>query len=176
MTGDDVLRSTERLAEIAALDLLSPEVDAILQELVARASERLGLPTALVSIVLDEAQYFLAHHGLGGWQAEARGTPVEWSFCAHAVRSGRPFVVEDATTHPLTRDNPQVTLEDLRCYAGVPLVSARGQVLGTLCVAGTEAHTFSDDDLAALRALAAEAVSRLEARRKPAAGHQTVSS
>jgi GAF domain-containing protein len=119
----------------------------------------------MVTVVLDQAQFFAAHHGLDGWMAEARGTPVEWSFCALAVASGEPFVVEDATTHPLTRDNPLVANEGIRCYAGIPLVSSRGYALGTLCVIGKESRSFSDADLDVLRELAEKAVWRIEERR-----------
>jgi GAF domain-containing protein len=155
-----------RLEEIAELDLLGPGVDDILQATAEEAAERLNLPMSLVSVVTDEAQFFAAHHGLTGWMREARGTPAEWSFCANAVRSGEPFVVEDAATHPLVRENPLVTEDGIRCYAGIPLMTARGHTLGTLCVIGTEARTFSADELDTLRALAARAVERIEARRK----------
>ena len=154
-----------RLREIVDLDLLSPEVDDILQSTVVEAARRLDLPQAMVSVVLDQAQFFAAHHGLDGWMAESRGTPVEWSFCALAVASGEPFVVEDAATHPQTRDNPLVIHEGIRCYAGIPLISSRGHALGTLCVIGKEARTFSDAELEALHALAARAVRRIEERR-----------
>ena len=154
-----------RLREIVELDLLSPGVDDILQATVAAAAGRLGLPKAMVTVVLDQAQFFAAHHGLDGWQLETRGTPVEWSFCALAVASGEPFVVEDATTHPLTRDNPLVHHEGIRCYAGIPLVSSRGHALGTLCVIGKEPRTFGDAELETLRTLSEQAVRRIEERR-----------
>jgi len=154
-----------RLREIVEFDLLSPEVDDILQATVVEAARRLALPQAMVTVVLDQAQLFAAHHGIDGWLAEARGTPVEWSFCAQAVASGEPFVVEDATTHPLTRDNPLVAHEGIRCYAGIPLVSVRGHPLGTLCVIGKEARTFGDADLDILHALSDQAVRRIEERR-----------
>lgn len=162
-----VREDAARLREIVELDLLAPGVDAILQATVEEAAARLGLPQAMVSVVLDQAQFFAAHHGLSGWMREARGTPVEWSFCAHAVANNAPFVVEDATTHPLMRDSPLVTQEGIRCYAGIPLVSSRDFPLGTLCVVGTEARTFSEDDLDVLRELARQAVDRIEARRQP---------
>jgi len=155
-----------RLREIAELGLLSPEADAILQATVDEAAERLGLPKAMVTVVLDQAQYFAAHHGVDGWQAETRGTPVEWSFCAHAVAAREPLVIEDATTHPLTRDNPLVTQEDIRCYAGIPLISSRGHALGTLCAIGTEPREFHREELDALRELAGRAVRRIEERRR----------
>jgi len=162
--GRDVLRDTARLEEIAALGLTAPEVDSILQQTVDEAATRLDLPIGLVSIVLDEAQYFLAHRGLSGWLAEARGTPVEWSFCANAVQTGEPFVVEDATTHPLVKDIPLVHLDGVCCYAGIPLVTSRGHTLGTLCVIGTRTRTFTAEDLDTLRELAHRAVEHIEAR------------
>jgi GAF domain-containing protein len=162
----DVLRDPARLAEIGALGLTAPEVDAVLQQTVDEAAAALNLPTALVSVVMGEAQYFAAEHGLTGWMAEAHGTPVEWSFCANAVQSGEPFVVEDASTHPLTRENPLVTFENVRCYAGIPLVTRTGHTLGTLCVIGNDPRSFTEAELDLLRGLARKAMDRIEARRK----------
>ena len=162
----DVLRDPARLAEIAALGLTAPEVDAVLQQTVEEAAAALSLPTALVSVVMGEAQYFAAQHGLTGWMAEAHGTPVEWSFCANAVQSGEPFVVENAATNPVTWDNPLVRYENLACYAGIPLITSNGHALGTLCVIGTEPRSFSEAELDVLRGLAKRAMARIEERRK----------
>jgi GAF domain-containing protein len=162
----DPVHDPARLAEIAALGLTTDAVDDVLQRTVDEAAARLDLPTAVVSVVMDEAQWFAAHTGLAPWVAEARGTPVEWSFCANAVRSGDAFVVEDATTHPLVKDNPLVQLDGIRCYAGIPLVTSRGFTLGTLCVIGTEPRSFSETEMETLRELARTAMERIEARRQ----------
>ncbi len=162
------LRDEDRLREVVELGLLTPETDDILNAVAAKAAARLGLPISLVSIVLDESQFFAASHGLNGWLAETRGTPVEMSFCSNAVLSGQPFVVEDALTHPVTMENPLVTEDGIRCYAGIPLVSSRGFRLGTLCVLGKEPREFEESDLAVLRELAAEAVDQIESRRTKA--------
>lgn len=162
----DPLYDLDRLQEISDLELLSPEVDPILQDLAARAAERVGLPVSLISVVLDEALFVAGSHGIEGlWLGETRGHPVEWSFCATSVRTREPFVVENASTHPQHAGNPLVTVDGVRCYAGVPLISSRGFVLGNLCVVGLEERTFSEADVAALRDLAAETVARIEARR-----------
>ena len=76
-----------------------------------------------------------------------------------------PFVVEDATTHPLVKDIPLVHLDGVRCYAGIPLVTSRGHTVGTLCVIGHEARTFGEDEIQMLRGLARRAMERIEARR-----------
>lgn len=165
-TVHDPVHDPERLAEIAALRLTAAEVDGVLQRTVEEAAAALRLPTALVCIVMDEAQWFAAHTGLSPWMAEARGTPVEWSFCANAVRSGEPFVVEDAATHPLVKDIPLVHLDGVRCYAGIPLVTSTGRTLGTLCVVGTEPRRFGEAEIETLRGLAKRAIDRIEERRR----------
>jgi GAF domain-containing protein len=164
----DPVLDTNRLREIAELDLFAPEVADLLNDLAEHASSRLGLPLGMVNIVLDEAQFIAANAGIGGWIGEAQGTPVEWAFCRFAVRDQDVFVVEDAHEHLLVKDNPLVTEDGLRCYAGIPLVTSRGFSIGSFCVAGTEARSFSEDEMDFLRGLAAEAMKRIEARRLPA--------
>ncbi|HEX8452909.1 MAG TPA: GAF domain-containing protein [Longimicrobium sp.] len=166
MNAHDPLYDAARLQEIADLDLLSPDIDPILAEVAAKAAAQLGLPVSLISVVLDEALHVAGSHGIDGlWLAETRGHPVEWSFCATSVRTRDAFVVESATTHPYHATNPLVTQDGVRCYAGVPLISSRGHVLGNLCVVGLEERTFSPADVEVLRDLAREAVARIEGRR-----------
>ena len=168
MTRPDPLHDAERLQEIAELGLLSSDVDPILQDVAARAAARLGLPVSLISVVLDEALHVAGSHGIDGlWLGEVGGHPVEWSFCKTSVHTRDAFVVENAPAHPEHATNPLVVQDGVRCYAGVPLISSRGFVLGNLCVVGLEARTFSADEMAALRALATEAVRRIEERRIP---------
>jgi GAF domain-containing protein len=161
----DALRDRARLQEIADLELTSRGVDRILRATAREAAERLGMPIALVTVVLDDAQHFAAMHGVEGWMARTRGTPVEWSFCRYAVAWREAFVVEDAAVHPLVQDSPLVQQEGVRSYAGHPLITSAGHALGTLCVLGTDPRTFSEADLATLRDFAEQAVRRIEARR-----------
>jgi GAF domain-containing protein len=168
MTG--ILQAQARLQEIRELGLLSSDVDSSLKALCAEAAQEFGLPIGLVSIVLDEAQHFAASHGLGGWLEQSNGTPIEWSFCRYAVASREPFVVEDARVHGLVHENPLVTQDGVRCYAGIPLISSRGFALGSMCVIGTEERSFSEQDLAQLRGFADRVLAHIESRRAPASG------
>jgi len=165
----DPIYDVARLAEIAELGLLTGDADLILADVARRAATKLQLPVSLVSVVLDEALHVAASHGIHGmWLEEVGGHPIEWSFCATSVRTREAFVVENAPAHPVHHKNPLVTQDGVRCYAGVPLISSRGFVLGNLCVVGMEQREFSRAEMDTLHALAAEAVARIEARR-PAA-------
>ncbi len=158
-----------RLQEISRLGLAELTQDDALQAIVQDATRELGLPIGLVSIVLDESQHFIARTGLDGWLASANGTPVEWAFCVNAVRTKRPFVVEDATRDAAVSDNPLVEHDGVRCYAGAPLLTSAGHALGTMCVIGSEPRAFSDQDIERLQVFAARVVDHLEARRTPSA-------
>jgi GAF domain-containing protein len=166
LAGAQTLDDTARLREIAELRLNESDIDDIFSEITAEAAAHFGLPVALVSIVLDQAQYFLGSHGLDGWMATTRGTPAEWSFCQHVVRNRAPFVVNDAQNHPLMQDSPLVRMEGVRCYAGVPLVTSGGQVIGSFCVQGPDARSFTEDDLAQLHRYAEQVMRRIEQRRQ----------
>jgi GAF domain-containing protein len=165
-TDHRALDDRARLQEIADLRLNGSDIDKILSEIAAEAAAHFGLPVALVSIVLDRGQYFRGSHGLDGWMATTGGTPVEWSFCQHVVRDCQPFVVEDAQHHPLMQDSPLVRIEGIRCYAGVPLVTFRGHVIGSFCVQGPEARSFTKYDLAQLQRYAKRVITRIEQRRQ----------
>lgn len=78
-----------------------------------------------------------------------------------AVRAPAPDPVHDEAR---LRDNPLVGIEGIRCYAGIPLISARGFALGSLCVIGTEARSFAEEEVDELRAMAREVVRRAGSR------------
>lgn len=155
------LGDPRRLRVLAGIDLDNPELQQRLNAVAESTARRLGLPISLVSVVLDTAQFLAGAHGVEGWIATARGTPVEWSFCAHAVASGRPYIVPDATIDTRQSANPLVTVDGVRSYAGIPLI-LDGEVLGAHCVIGTEAHDFSDEDLGELARGAAEITELLQ--------------
>jgi GAF domain-containing protein len=124
------------------------------------------MPVSLVSLVFSGAQVVAGSSGLTGWVAETGGTPIEWSFCAHAVASGQPYVVPDAARDDVQGTNPAVTVDGVASYAGFPLVSASGHVLGAHCVVGVEPHEFTPKEVAVLERAAAEVVAALDRARR----------
>jgi GAF domain-containing protein len=160
---DDPLRDPKRLREIARLDLFSEDVQNILDEQAEKAADVLDLPLGFVSLVLDEAQYLAGKHGaFPDWMEEANGSPVEWSYCQYTVKDEEDVVIEDSTIDERTKDSPFTKEEGLRCYAGIPLETSRGHVIGSFCAAGDEERSFSEEELTAMRELADETMQIIE--------------
>ncbi len=159
----DPIRDPERLQEIARLDLFSEDIQDILDEQAEKASDVLDLPLGFVSLVLDEAQYLAGKHGaFPDWMEEANGSPVEWSYCQYTVKDEGDVVIEDATTDERTKESPFTKEEGLRCYAGIPLETSRGHVIGSFCAAGDEERSFDEEELEAMRELADETIEIIE--------------
>ena len=165
----EVLCDIERLREIAQIDLHNPELHERLEAITERSMARLGQPIGLVTMVLDSAQFVLGASGLEGWIIASGGTPIEWSFCARAVASREPYVVTDALVDEIQRTNPLVNFDGIRSYAGVPLKSTSGAVLGAHCVIGDRAHEYSAGEVAELESAAREIVAIIDEYRRPRA-------
>lgn len=150
------LSDYERLSRIAEIDLLNPELVARLDEVSRRTMTRLGREASYVSIVLDNAQIILSSAGLSGWICHAGGTPVEWSFCGQTVALARTYMVADAAEDDVHKDSPLVTMDGTRSYAGVPLTTPDGYVLGAHCVIDSNPHFFTDAELAELQSASEE--------------------
>lgn len=149
-----------RVEALRRLELLDAAADPVVDGLVACAARLTGCPIALVSLVDAERQYFLARHGL-----EARQTPREVSFCAHALHGASLFEVPDARRDPRFAGNPLVIGEPhIVFYAGLPL-RVQGHALGTLCVIDRAPRTLDASQRRALEALAGAAEHALAGRR-----------
>ena len=150
-----------RLTALRSYDLLDTEPEAWFDGLTKLASALLNVPIVLVSLVDRDRQWFKSRHGLA-----APETSREVSFCAHVVAEGTPLVVPASARDPRLCDNPLVDNEPfVRFYAGVPLRTSDGHVLGTLCAIDHEPRDFSAEQLGLLELLAGQVMERFELRR-----------
>jgi hypothetical protein len=147
----------------------TPGEDA-LNRLARLAARLLDAPTALVSLVDADRQFFMSAVGLPEPWALARQTPLSHSFCRHAVDTGAPFVVSDAREHPLVRENPAIQDIGVVAYAGIPLVTQGGHALGTLCVIDSRPREWSPAQLETLRELAGAVMATVDLRTAAASG------
>lgn len=135
------------LQDLAILDSdPSPEFDRV----TLLAKRHFGTQFAVISLVDTERQWFKSACGL-----DAKETPREVAFCAHAIMKRETFTVLDATRDPRFRENPLVVgPPHIRFYAGTPIV-IKGAAIGTLCVIDDKPRpSFGPDDEECLSAFA----------------------
>src|SRR4051812_34734442 len=166
--GGKVLDGASRLGALRATGALDSPPEENFDRLTRLAARLLRCPVALVSLVDADRQFFKSCVGLPEPWRSRRQTPLSHSFCQHAVTSGRPFIIEDARQHPLVRDNLAVSELGVVAYAGIPLRSASGEVLGSFCAIDTKARQWTAEEVETLHALAGAVEAELELRRAAA--------
>ena len=150
-----------RLAALEGFHVLDTPPERSLDDLARVAAQICGTPTALVSLVDRNRQWFKARVGM-----EIQETPRDLAFCAHAILQRDILVVPDATLDSRFSDNALVTgPPGLRFYAGMPLVTRSGHALGTLCVLDLRPRELTPEQGNALAALARQVMDQFELRR-----------
>ena len=145
-TGEN---ETSRQQALDALALVYTPAEASLDRITALAREMFEVPSALVSLVTEDIQWFKSTQG-----TRLSETSREVSFCAHAILNDETFVVADASSDPRFADNPLVTEDpSIRFYAGEP-IQHEGHTLGTLCILDDRPRQFSRAQQESLRSLA----------------------
>jgi PAS domain S-box-containing protein len=158
------LDAPARLAALRATGLLDTHPTGAFDHLTRLATRLLGVPASVVTLVEVERQVFVGGTGLSEPVATTRETPIRYSLCQHIVRYAQPLVVDNANRHDLVRDNPSIREHGVVAYAGVPLVTSDGHVLGGFCAFDTAPRGWSESDLGILRDLAAAAMTEAELR------------
>lgn len=160
----------ERLAALHAYDILDTAREPAFDDITALVARICEAPIAMVNLIDADRQWFKSEVGLG-----VRETPLETSFCRHALLEQDRLVVPDATRDARFECNPLVTAAGgLRFYAGVLLKDEAGLPLGTLCVLDTQARPggLTDIQAEALEVLARQVMNLLNLRRALAAGRR----
>ncbi len=162
----DPLRAPARLAALAESGLMDSPSQESLDRCARIAKAALGAPVVLVSLVDDHRQFFSSAIGLPEPWASCRETPLSHSFCQHVVRDGAPLIVADARFEPRVSQNLAVRDISVLAYAGIPILSTEGHVIGSFCAIDTAPRLWSDREIAILADLASVVSDAVELRRR----------
>lgn len=134
-----------------------------LQNLVELAARLCGVPFGVVNVLTSDQQRQIAAAGI-----EPDVCSREDSMCAKVFLSGKTTVVPDASQDARFASNPFVTgdIANVRFYASVPLETASGFVLGSLCVFSDTPAAPSAEQIGMLETLARQVVELLELQRR----------
>ena len=153
----------ERLASLHAYGVLDTAPEKAFDEIVDLAARLCDAPTALVSLIDSDRQWFKARVGFEGAEP-----PKDLSFCSLAVQQDADLIIQDASADIRFADNPLVHGEaHIRFYAGIILRDPEGLPLGTLCVVDNKPRPegLTELQLRALHVLAGQVMTQLELRR-----------
>ncbi|WP_199610125.1 sensor histidine kinase [Flocculibacter collagenilyticus] len=152
----------DRILTLQNYAVLDSDEETLFDDITFVAAEICEVPIALISLIDSDRQWFKSRFGL-----DAKETPRNIAFCAHAILSDEIIEIPDAKLDPRFEDNPLVTgAPYIRFYAGAPLIAPNGEKIGTLCVIDREPKRLDDKQKNLLKVLARDVVAQLEIRNK----------
>lgn len=137
-------RRLQALAETCLVD--SPPEDSF-DRYTRLCSSLLEVPISLAVLVEADRVFFKSRHLTVPLPSLGTSGPVTQSFCQHVVLEQQAFVVEDCRTDERTKDNLGVIHHHIRAYAGLPIRTPSGEVLGSFCALDFQPRTWTERDL-----------------------------
>jgi hypothetical protein len=128
-----------RLDKVRTLHLADPSKQ--FQEMCEYAAAELGCQIAAISFIGDKSGFMMAKVGM-----EKRELPRNVLMDAHAIMSDKPTVVLDATEDLRFANNPLVADGRVRFFAGFPMITSDGHVVGSFSVADPFARELLPGD------------------------------
>lgn len=144
---DTIIKDPARLESLQKTNLLDSEPEECYDALTALAAKLLDAPTALLSLVDKDRQFFKSQFGLGEPWSSERQTPLTHSFCQWVVSEKKSLIVDDARDHPVLRNNGAVHDLGVVAYAGMPLAIDPDHYVGSFCTIDSSPHQWTPTDL-----------------------------
>ena len=161
MKAELPINEAARLEALLNYQILDTLPEDAYDDITLLASEICGTPMAAVSLIDSTRQWFKSKVGLA-----IPETARDNAFCAHAILEPDITIVSDTEADERFADNPLVTGEPwIRFYAGAPLLTQKGEALGTLCVIDQVQRTLTEKQINSLRALSRQVMAQMELRR-----------
>ena len=124
------------------------------------AAHLLGVPLSIITPLEGRAFCARAIDEEDVWAAR-RGAELAQTLCHIPAASGRPLLMEDARVHPAVRARPELWMGEA-AYAGVPIRTPDGRVLGTFCAIDARPRHWTEGEVRLLAQLADVAALLLE--------------
>ena len=156
----------QRIAAVEATGLLDSKPDEPFDQLARLAAAVLGVPWVFLTLVDEHRSFWVSAAGVDpDPDSELYGeNQVGDSFCQYVIGADSAVIIEDARLDPRSVDNPSISAMGVVAWAGFPLRSTDGYVVGTFCAVDRVARIWSGEDVTLLHALAAAATSHLQLR------------
>ncbi|WP_436536448.1 PP2C family protein-serine/threonine phosphatase [Actinoplanes sp. HUAS TT8] len=153
-----------RLAAVRRTGLLDTAPEEAFDRLTRLAATLLGAPYAFVTVVDETRSYWKSCVGVDSDDPADRQNTVHESFCRYVIGADAEVIVPDARADPMTADNPSIASMGVAAWAGFPVRSPDGYVLGTFCAVDTVVRQWTPHDIEILQTLAQAAAGEIALR------------
>lgn len=157
------LNEKARLKALYQYDLLDSISEKEYDFITNMATQICNTQASLITLLDEKRQYIKSSYGF-----EIKETPRELSFCNYTILNpNKVNEVPDLRLDDRYNSNPLVTGDPHAVfYAGAPLVTPEGFVLGSICVLDPESKVLTTEQQEALKALALQTITTMELRKK----------
>lgn len=153
---------SQRLLELYRMNILGQAPDAVLDAFCEKVAKQFNVDICAVSLVLEDRLWFKSSIGCPAELAQVRETPRDISFCTHVVETQQPLIVREVSKDPRFANNPLAPKYGFGFYAGVPLKTSQGHVLGSLCLYHKKPRPFSEQEIELLELFSERVMAHLE--------------
>src|SRR5581483_4021539 len=154
----------ERVQAVTDVALQYLELEDLLQALLIRTRDTLGVDTCAVLLLDPERNELVARAAVGIEEEVEQGVriPVGGGFAGRVAATRRPVILPDVDhAHVL---NPILREKGIKSMLGVPLI-VRNECIGVIHVGTLYLHEFGDDDVELLELVAERAALAIEKAR-----------
>ncbi len=155
-------QESQRLSALYALDLDYTDLDNTFKDLTLLAAKISGTEISLVSFIDTYTQWVVSRFGLETYQ-----NPIEGTVCQYTLLEKEHLEIPDLSKDIRFVDQPFIHDPlSLKYYLGIPLKSANGYPIGSLCVLDKQQHKLSDEKIELLKIIANEIILRIQDRHR----------
>lgn len=148
----------ETIEVLACLDYREGELQEFLDRVARGFNRVLGVDWTVVTLMEDIRTYRIAGNSSSARDTGDTALALHGSVTARVIDGGAPYWVADARQEAQDGAMP----EGFVAYLGVPLKTASGSIIGTVCSFNRTACDFDNEDVAVARVFAARAAAAVE--------------
>lgn len=153
-----------RTLERSEVKLSAGKPEEAVDTIVREAARAFGVPSALVSIIQTDAEFW--HRPASGASDPPFGRPNE---VEDLLAADSYLAVDDVAKDERYATLPGLVKRGVRCFASIPLHTRGGNRVGNLCVVDTQPRAFAPADRELLESLAQQLMEALEPAAAPPA-------
>jgi GAF domain-containing protein len=150
----------QRLQALHEYDLLDTPPEEEFDRLTEIAERELDVDVAAITFLDDDRQFLKSATG-----TEITETPRESSFCTYTILSEELTIIPDSRKDDrLDKNHLSLEGNEVRAYAGAPLVTEDGNQLGSFCLMSFQPRKFDSDELDLLKLLRDQTLALINSR------------